>query len=89
MEPIFENVYTDTEEMFREQYNRSGWVMRAVWVAVFLCLIVYYGIVLLTEQSLFYLLIVSFSILDLDLLVPFSCFSSMSLRRYTEVQASL
>ena len=58
MEPIFENVYTDTEEMFREQYNRSGWVMRAVWVAVFLCLIVYYGIVLLTEQSLFYLLIV-------------------------------
>ena len=58
MEPIFENVYTDTEEMFREQYNRSGWVMRAGWVAVFLCLIVYYGIVLLTEQSLFYLLIV-------------------------------
>ena len=53
MESIFENVYTDTEEMFREQYNRSGWVMRAVWVAVFLCLIVYYGIVLLTEQSLF------------------------------------
>ena len=60
MEPIFENVYTDTEEMFREQSAYSGRVIRSIFVVF--CSVAAVGSIveLLLDSSFFHALIALF-----------------------------
>lgn len=42
MEVLFENVYTDSEEMMMELYHRASRRNRYIWLAVYLLLIIWY-----------------------------------------------
>ena len=42
MEVLFENVYTDSEEMMMELYHKASHTKRYAWLAIYLLLIVWY-----------------------------------------------
>ena len=64
MEIYFENVYTDSEEMFREITSKIGMKKSKHWIWVYLALAVYYAVFLLPNGSilswLFFLLCIGY-----------------------------